>query len=253
MKKILFLLTLLTFLFSCEKPTTNVNNNNDDNNRPQELDSNIYQTLIIGDWEFWTGNISPIITPNVKNFHFKLTFIENGNFSEKNYTETSTYQQACEIKNTHGNWKINQDIIYINDWNGNITNTYKIISLNKEQLILENSQNRITLIRTSQMIENIKSNLIGKWYKKIFNEKEQEYYFYYFNSDNTGKSRSGLYFNSDMKWSLTNKILTIDLLHSTYVDDIFTITFSNTNYIFLQEDDDLGTTQGSIIFRNTQY
>ena len=252
MKKILFLLTLLTFLFSCEKPTTNVNNN-DDNNRPQELDSNIYQTLIIGDWEFWTGNISPIITPNVKNFHFKLTFIENGNFSEKTYTETSTYQQACEIKNTHGNWRINKDTIYINDWDGNITNTYKIISLNKEQLILENSQNRITLIRTSQMIKNIKSNLIGKWYKKTFNEKEQEYYFYYFNSDNTGKSRSGLYSNSDMKWSLTKDILTIDLLYSTYVDDIFTITFSNTNYIFLQEDDDLETTQGSIIFRNTQY
>ena len=38
---IIFLLTLLIFLFSCEKPTTNVNNN-DDNNTPQELDSNIF-------------------------------------------------------------------------------------------------------------------------------------------------------------------------------------------------------------------
>ena len=56
-----------------------------------------------------------------------------------------------------------------------------------------------------------------------------------------------------MKWSLTENMLTIDLLYSTNVDDIFTITFSNTNYIFLQEDDDLETTQGNIIFRNTQY
>lgn len=244
-KTTLLLLPLLIFLLSCEKTTTN------NSNIPQELDSNTYQTLIIGDWEFWTGNISPIITPNVKIFHFKLTFIENGNFLEKNYIETSTYQQACEIKNTHGNWKINKDTIYINNWDGNISNTYKIISLNNGQLILENSQNRITLIRTSQMIENIKSNLIGKWYKKTFKEKEQEYYFYYFNSDNTGKSKSGLYSNSDMKWSLTKNILTIDLLYSTYVDDIFTLTFSNTNYIFLQEENNIETTQGNIIFRNT--
>ena len=96
----------------------------------------------------------------MKNFHFKLTFIENGNFSEKNYTETSIYQQVCEIKSTHGNWKINKDTIYINDWDGNITNTYKIISLNKEQLILENSQNIITLIRTSQMKKTKKTHFL---------------------------------------------------------------------------------------------
>ena len=47
MKKTLFLLTLLIFLFSCEKPTTNVNNNDDNN----ILDNNIDDEVVNGNIE----------------------------------------------------------------------------------------------------------------------------------------------------------------------------------------------------------
>lgn len=205
-------------------------------NKEEEKDDLPYNPLLIGEWHFYSGEITPIIgTKGTDIYNQILIFNPAGN-----YRETNTLMKGDEEYT--GNWNATSDYISINDWNGNLSNhSIRITNISEKQLTLSIDGNSAVFIKGENIFDNLQQNILGYWYE--FTDKELVPY-YVFNKDKTASHVSWRYIFTTIsptiakyEWEL--KTFNLILYHenmphsSFYIGEKYTIKYCNQSYIGL--------------------
>lgn len=70
-----------------------------------------------------------------------------------------------------GNWSTTSDYIFINDWNGNMSNhSIRITNISEKQLSLSIDGDTTIYIKKENIFDNLQQNILGYWYE--FTDKE---------------------------------------------------------------------------------
>ena len=232
------IIAVLFPLFSCSENTPNLSE--EVIKEEKNEDSSNYNSLLIGEWHFYSGKIASIIGAKGINIYNQiLTFNSAGN-----YIETNTLMKGDEEHK--GNWSTTSDYIFINDWNGNMSNhSIRITNISEKQLSLSIDGNTAIYIKKENIFDNLQQNILGYWYE--FTDKEH-IPFYVFNNDKTASHVFWRYiFNTvsptiaKYEWELeilqNHKLILYyeNMPHGAfYIAEEYTIKYCNQNYIGLE-------------------
>lgn len=130
----------------------------------EEVNDEIGQLLnekIIGTWSYYSGDtISGIIfTPKNNVYSQELSFISNGNFSEIDFTSYKNEEQQ-------GNWRIVNNMIVFNNWDGDvIKDTIIICNLSENELSVKFQNKNIIYKRTEWLYDSVNfcNEILGFW------------------------------------------------------------------------------------------
>lgn len=203
---------------------------------PKEDSNESYNPLLIGEWHFYSGEITAIIGNKPNIYNQILTFNSAGN-----YTENDIWSNG-EVKHV-GNWSAKSNTITVNDWEGNKTSYpiyIKNISQDKLQLSI-NGQEAIYL-KDNIKFNNLGKDILGDWYE--FTD-EKNIPFYTYNNDGIASHvywkymfGSSILFIGKYEWVLTRNHLSLyneNMPHSpSYMAYNYTIKYCNSKYMGLE-------------------
>ena len=116
---------------------------------------------IIGNWTYYSGDalFAFVIKPTHELYSQELSFIKNGNVSEKVFT---SYQDETE----NGNWTIKKNHLFLNSWDGSIiVDTITIDNISDSEMILSYSNKSIIYKRIEWLYDSINfcNEILGFW------------------------------------------------------------------------------------------
>ena len=232
------IIVVLFSRFSCSENTPNLSE--EVIKEEKNEDSSNYNSLLIGEWHFYSGEIASIIGAKGINIYNQILIFN----SAGNYIETNTLMKGDEEHK--GNWSTTSDYIFINDWNGNMSNhSIRITNISEKQLSLSIDGNTAIYIKKENIFDNLQQNILGYWYE--FTDKEH-IPFYVFNNDKTASHVFWRYiFNTvsptiaKYEWELeihqNHKLILYyeNMPHgASYIAEEYTIKYCNQNYIGLE-------------------
>lgn len=230
---VVFFMVVIAIFHSCGSGSSEDFDRDDELIDPDGKEEYLFK-LLQGRWHYYSGDIYMGLVGDIDSEINDHVLDFN---ASKNYVEIYTIESGDVY--LHGNWKIEDNELILNDWDGNPISPMKVMEISINEIAISHSDDRVAVYRrVGTEYLDIKREILGYWYEYTTGLAAPFYEFkadgtvqhrrYEFNHTSSPVPMTGYY-----EWEINDKIISLTTLPVRYRTENYTLKCCNSKYLIM--------------------